>query len=226
MARYYSLVFMLLFVALNNFAQRTYFGFFPESAINYKFKTNWKLTGKIESQHFLFQNTSSQDNEWGYQHYRTDFQGFIARSITTRIKAAIGYQYRWDGQGDHSHRTIQQVGWLTDFRNYRIGHRIRTDQTFFDEGTSWRIRYRISSDLPLSGQQLDPGEKYVIISNEVIAEYLTAEYAIEDRLVAGLGWYFVNKHKLELSLDYRIDPLISGPQRQRIWSKISFYLNF
>lgn len=224
--RCHLLIGWLIICWTSPYAQRSYFGLSPETAVNYKFKTNWKLTGKIESQNFLFQNTQSIKNKWGYEHYRTDFQGFMAKSLTVRVKAAIGYQYRWDSDGDHSHRTIQQVGWLSNFRNYRIGHRVRTDQTFINDKISWRLGYRISSDIPVNGQQLDPGETYLVASNELISEYLDNEFFLENRLVGGIGWYLISKHKLELSIDYRLDPIITIPQRNRIWTKVSCYWNF
>jgi hypothetical protein len=87
------------------------------------------------------------------------------------------------------------------------------------------LRYRLSSDIPLNGQKLDPGENYAILSNEVIGDYFVNAIDFENRLVAGVGWYFENKNKFETSIDYRIDPLITVPSRQRIWLKFSFYWN-
>lgn len=212
-------------VGLVSLSQRTYSGFFPEIGINKKLGESWKLTAKIESQHIVVSDDTESNWEWAYSHDRTDLQFFVARNLTTRSKTAIGYQYRVSGDGESSHRTIQQISWLSLFRNYRFGHRVRTDQTFFSEGTSWRIRYRISSDIPVNGQQLDPGENYIIASNELIAEYLVKDFALENRLVGGIGWYFENKNKFETSIDYRLDPIVHSPQRNRIWLKFSFYLN-
>ncbi len=217
-----SFSFMVSFASLS---QRTYSGFFPEAAISKKLGESWKLTAKIESQHILFSNDAFSNNEFRYEYDRTDFQFFIARNLTLRTKGAIGYQYRVGNNGQNSHRTIQQIGWLSSFRNDRLGHRVRTDQTFFEEGVSWRIRYRASSDIPLNGQQLDPGENYLIASNEIIAEYLASEFGVENRFVGGVGWYFENKNKFETSIDYRLDPIVTSPQRNRIWFKFSFYVN-
>jgi hypothetical protein len=207
------------------YAQRTYVGLFPEFAINFKVNQNWKLTGKVESQHRTFSDDAQYDNTFRYDFDRTDLQFFAARNLTTRTKVAVGYQYRFNGFGQNSHRTIQQIGWLSNLRSYRLGHRVRADQTFLDEGISWRLRYRLSSDIALKGQQLDPGEKYLIVSDELISELLNNEFGIENRLVVGLGWYFLNKHKFETAIDYRIDPIVDSPQRNRVWLKFSFYLN-
>jgi hypothetical protein len=220
-------LFLLLLLSFGTFvhAQRTYGGFFPEMAVNKKMGQHWKLTGKIESQHIVFYDDVSHPLDLSYRHYRTDLQFFTARNIRARTNAAIGYQYRFEGEGENSHRTIQQIGWLTNWRHYRFGHRVRADQTFFDEGVSWRMRYRISSDIPVNGQKLDPGENYLIVSNEIIADYFVDAFDLENRIVAGVGWYFQNKDKLEVSLDYRLDPIVKSPQRNRFWLKFSFYLN-
>lgn len=87
------------------------------------------------------------------------------------------------------------------------------------------MRYRISSDIPINGQKLDPGESYLIVSNEIIAEYFVSAFEFENRLVGGIGWYFENKNKFETSIDYRLDPIIVSPQRNRIWLKFSLYIN-
>lgn len=221
-----SAIVISIMISATFYAQRTYVGFFPEFAFNLKVKQNWKFTGKIESQHRAFLDDSQYDKSFRYDFDRTDLQFFAARNLTTRSKIAVGYQYRLNGFGQNSHRTIQQIGWLSNFRLYRLGHRVRTDQTFLEEGISWRLRYRLSSDIALKGQQLDPGEKYLIVSEELISELYDNEFVLENRFVVGLGWYFLNKHKFETSIDYRMDPIVDSPQRNRIWVKFSFYLNF
>jgi hypothetical protein len=50
------------------YAQRTYGGFFPEIAINKNLGEQWKLTGKIESQHISFYDDASTSLDLSYQH--------------------------------------------------------------------------------------------------------------------------------------------------------------
>jgi len=204
---------------------RAYAGLFPEMGLNLPLNEKLKYAAKIESQHGLFSDDQQKDKEWGYFHNQTDLQSFLEYKITSRIKCAVGYQYRIE-EGDDSHRSIQQLTWLNQFRVFRLGSRLRTDQKFSPSiSPEYRIRYRASTDIPLQGDKLDDGEKYFLLSNEIIYALQGGESSIENRLVAGIGHYFDRTKKLELSIDYRTDPYIPNVDRHRTWCKISFYWN-
>ncbi|MDX1651582.1 MAG: DUF2490 domain-containing protein [Brumimicrobium sp.] len=198
-------------------------GLFPEMGLNIPLSQRWKYTAKIESQHGLYRNTVPEDERINYYHYRTDFQSFLEVKLTARIKAAAGYQYRIE-DGGNNHRSIQQITWLNTFRTFRVGSRLRADQRFSpDISPEFRLRYRASSDIPLEGEKLDDGEKYVLLSLEFIPAIQGGEFTLENRLVAGIGHYFDRSKKLEFTLDYRTDPYFPNVNRHRIWCKFSFY---
>lgn len=207
-------------------AQNTRFssGFFPEASLSYKLNEFYSFTHKIESQHGLFDNQSQLNEELTYSHVQTDLQTFLGRKINPFIKVALGYQYRIEN-GENTHRPIQQVSILQRESQYRIGHRIRTDQTFFNEAEMlWRLRYRIKGQIPLQGLELDPGEKYLIFSNELIYMYQDGEDDLENRFVMSLGFYIDDKNKLEVGFDYRTDDyLVEDRFRHRLWLKIGYY---
>lgn len=199
-------------------------GFFPEVSLSYKLNSNYSMTHKIESQHGLFDNQSELNNELDYKHVLTDLQTFLERRINPYIKVALGYQYRIE-DGENTHRPIQQISILQRASKYRIGHRIRTDQTFFKEAEIlWRLRYSIKGQVPLQGLELDPGEQYLIVSNELIYMNQNGEDDLENRFVASLGFYFNDKNKLEVGLDYRTDDyLVEDRFRHRLWFKFGYY---
>lgn len=204
---------------------RVYAGLFPEMGLNLPLNQKFTYAAKIESQHGLFSDDATSDNEFKHFHNQTDLQSFIEYKITTRIKGAVGYQYRIE-DGKNSHRSIQQIAWLNQFRTFRLGSRLRTDQKFSSAiSPEFRIRYRAASDIPLQGRKLDDGEKYFLISNEVIYALQGGESSIENRIVAGVGHFFNRTKKLELSIDYRTDPYFPNINRHRIWCKVSFYWN-
>lgn len=204
---------------------RVYAGLFPEMGLNVPLSEKFTYQVKIESQHGLFSDDLTSDNEFKYFHDRTDLQSFIEYKVTSRIKGAVGYQYRIEG-GGNSHRSIQQLAWLNQFRSFRLGSRVRTDQKFSSTiSPEYRIRYRAATDIPLQGEKLDDGEKYFLLSGEVIYALQGGKSSIENRLVAGIGHYFNRTKKLELSIDYRTDPYFPNVNRHRIWCKISFYWN-
>lgn len=220
---YHFFIFLLPLVlsAQNN---RFSTGFFPEISLSYKLDKNYSMTHKIESQHGIFDKQSQLNEELEYNHVLTDLQTFVNRKISPFVRFTLGYQYRIE-EGENTHRPIQQISILQRESRYRIGHRIRTDQTFFKEASPlWRGRYQIKGQIPLQGFELDPGEKYLSISNEVIYMYQSGEDDIENRLTASLGYYFNDKNKLELGFDYRTDDyLVQDRFRQRLWFKIGYY---
>lgn len=199
-------------------------GLFPEMGVNLPLNDKFAYLLKIESQNELVDNGNYDFPIARYQHLLTDLQSFLSYKLTYSMKGAIGYQYRLSGQGINSHRSIQQVAWVSNFRTFRIGSRVRADQTFINGSIpEFRLRYRAASDIPLKGEDIDPGEQYLIVSNEVILGVEGNDFAMENRFVAGVGHFFDNRRKFELSMDYRTDPYFPEINRHRVWLKLSFY---
>ncbi len=219
--------FVVLLLPALSFAQQRKVGsgFFPEVQLSHK-AGKLQLTAKIESQHGLVDSGNDRPTTYGYAHDRTDFQGFVGTALNPFAKWAVGYQYRWDGDGENSHRSIQQIAWVQQNVKNRIGHRVRTDQTFSEnEKPLYRIRYRLSIEFPLSGSEVDPGEFYLVLSDEAIYGFQTGTSSLENRLVGSVGHYFNKKHKVEAGIDHRIDRFLDSGSRQRIWLKVGWYAN-
>jgi hypothetical protein len=71
------------------------------------------------------------------------------------------------------------------------------------------LRYRLSFDFPLKGEKLDPGEKYLILSDEMMTAFNKDDADAENRAFLGFGWYFNSKQKFELGLQYRTQDIFS-----------------
>lgn len=219
------LFFILFFVSNLTLGQDRFLsGIFPEFGLNAPINDRWSYLFKLESQNRIIDNAAMDYPSLRYKHLLTDLQSFMSVNITYSLKGAFGYQYRIDSDKTDSHRSIQQIAWVSNFRTFRIGSRVRTDQTFLNDAPpEYRFRYRAASDIPLQGMKIDDGEQYLLLSNEFILGIQSNEYSFENRFVAGIGHFFNNKEKLEFSLDYRTDPYFSGVNRHRLWIKISFY---
>lgn len=223
----YSLILLLGLISLMANGQSRVFsgGLFPEAQLTYSPKDNLKLTAKIESQHEMVRNSNETEADFGYNHDRTDFQGFIGTSINPFVSIAGGYQFRWDEGGENSHRSIQQISFVQRKAGYRLGHRVRTDQTFLSsDSPEFRLRYRFLSEIPLNGQRIDAGEFYLIASDELISSIQSDEFNLENRLVCSLGFNYSGKQKFEGGIDYRTDSFLDGGLRQRVWLKIGWFV--
>ena len=219
-------IFLIYLASENAFAQSRHLftsGLFPEAQLSYNIANDFYITHKIESQHGMF-DAQRLNKELDYSHTLTDLQSFIGKRLNPFVKVDMGYQYRIEN-GENTHRTIQQVAILQRSNFFRMGHRIRTDQTFFnEESILLRLRYRYTVQVPLQGTDLDPGEKYLTVSNEVIYMYQDSEDDIENRLVASLGFYVDDNTKYEVGLDYRTDDyLVPERFRSRLWLKFGVY---
>ncbi|SFN77783.1 Protein of unknown function [Algoriphagus ornithinivorans] len=225
----YILVSFLFFSFLGKlFAQEQvfFFGFFPEAAVTKSLSNGKKINFKVENQETFFRNTAREGEKWDVRHYRTDFMGFYSWQASPVINLAIGAFHRIQ-DGANANRIIQQMAFLQRLRSLRIAHRIRTDQTATrGESLEWRLRYRVALDIPLDGKTLDPGENYLVLSNEPIFSLQDGEFELENRLVFTLGKLINEEQKLEYSIDYRTDGFFQEGFRTRLWAKIGYFYNF
>lgn len=141
--------------------------------------------------------------------------GYYYRNATPLLP---GHQYE--------HRLLQQIGFISFIGDRRISHRVRLEQRIRSSSYQNRARYRVSYDFPLEGEQLDKGEQYLILKNEVMTAFNTKEADAENRAAIGLGWYLSRKQKFEIGIEYRTQDIFadSGLGHLFLFST-AFYLN-
>ncbi|QSE96746.1 DUF2490 domain-containing protein [Fulvivirga lutea] len=202
-----------------------YGGYFPEMAFSKNINSNYSATFKVETQIGQFYDDESINTDYSYFHDRTDLQGFISRQLGSLVKIAVGYQYRFEDTDPNNHRSIQQIAFIQRLFGLRLGHRFRLDQTFFEnEKNQYRVRYRIASEIPLQGTNLDVSEYYFITSEEIIYGVQGKDDDLENRFTMAIGKLVSKQIKVELGLDYRTDRIITAGERQRIWLKFGAFL--
>jgi hypothetical protein len=81
-------------------------------------------------------------------------------------------------------------------------------------------------EIPLEGAEVDPGEMYLVISEEPIFSSQAGEFEIENRIALALGKLINQKEKFEWAVDYRTDGFVQEGFRTRLWAKISYFYNF
>ena len=219
--------FLLFLFCFEGFAQdkNTFFtGFFPEVSFTKSLKNSNKFNFKVENQHVIFDNRITERSQ--FDHYRTDFMLFYDWKLNATQSMALGVFHRFQDGAD-GNRLVQQFAFLNRLRGLRIAHRMRTDQTFTrGESVEVRFRYRLASEFPLNGSTLDPGEGYLLISNEPIFSLQGGEFNLENRLVLSYGKLYAKNQKLEYAIDYRTDGFFNNNFRTRLWPKISYFYNF
>lgn len=203
-------------------AQATFqYGMMPALNFNKKINQRLKINFKTEGRQRLYQDGSSIAN-----YELTDFSLLLARRTSLDHTLAGGYLIRFRG-GARIHRFIQQWAFADNYTNLGLVHRFVFDQTFVpSEAAEFRLRYRASIELPLSGQSLNDRELYLKVNNEYLAALQGMDYDLEIRLVTALGFRITNDNKVELGLDNRFDSFLLDEGRLRSWTSISWYRSF
>ncbi|WP_373513620.1 DUF2490 domain-containing protein [Persicitalea sp.] len=199
-------------------------GLLPGLNINQKIAEYWRLNYKQESRLLGAEGRFSEPSPWAMQHSLTDLSVIASRKVGLNNSLAGGYLLRLE-KGGPTHRLIQQYTLVSSYDGFRLAHRFSTDQTFSQiEAAEFRLRYRISLDLPLSGQTVDDREFYLKINHEYLNALSEGKYGLEIRLVPSLGYAFNDNNKIEFGIDYRFADFLSGPSESSFWLPLTWYI--
>ena len=224
MKSYFILLLLTIPVLLSG-QSRASIGILPEVNVSYRWAEKWRITGQLESMQRGWVKEADTDLNRDYQYIRTDATAVLTLRLSPFWSTGVGYMMRFS-EGRIIHRGLQQISSAHQYSGIRLGHRIRTDQTYAsDESPEYRWRYRFSLEFPLNGQSLNNDEWYGIVSNEHLASLQSSEFDWEQRVVLMLGRYFNSKHKVEAGFDYRLDRFIREAPRHRLWFAISYFVN-
>ncbi len=214
---------VVLFYPAFGIAQNVGFIWEPE------FSYSWKQSDRLafNSKTSAFNNIKSSNNGFAMEHIETAFS--VAYNLSVETKVGVGYLFRISDPLDNpeasEYRLLQQLAVVSFIGDRRLSHRLRTEQRIQPQDYINRWRYRISYDFPLEGERLDPGEKYLIISNEILGSFNKSEFEGENRVNAGLGFY-KQKRKLEFNIEYRTQDLFTNNSIGHTFVfSTTFYLN-
>lgn len=214
------------FLSTQLWAQSNYeLGLLPALNINQKLKKSWGLNYKVESRISGVEGRFSEPAKAETQYLLTDLSVLTSRKVGLNNTLAAGYLLRLENT-TVSHRTIQQYTLVSTYNAFRLAQRFSTDQTFSkEEAAEFRLRYRLSFDIPLNGLVVDDREFYLKINNEYLNSLQGGTYGLEIRMVPSLGYAFNDKNKLELGVDYRFSDFLKGPATHTFWLPLSWFIS-
>jgi len=223
--RYFTTILLLVFFMGKNAAQDTYhLGTLPSLNLKKGINSDWSLNLKAETRLRFLQGEFGGDAPTDLHFQLADFALTASRKTGLNNALAGGYQIRLREEQTF-HRLIQQFTLVRRYETFRMAHRFSSDQTFNSENPrELRLRYRITAEIPLDGQSVDPGEFYLKLNNEYLNSWQDGEYDLEIRLVPLAGFEFTDNNKLEFGLDYRLSSFIDGVLRNSFWINIGWYL--
>lgn len=216
--------FIVLFFSQICYAQSSYqAGLLPSFNLTKKLPADFKINFKVESRQELKSGIFATKSPIDYEYLLTDFAFVASKKIDINKSLAVGYLLRIKDK-KVINRSIQQLIITKKYHAFRLSHRVSADQTFEQEkDTEFRLRYRLSSQIPLNGQAVDPNEFYLKLNNEYLNSWQGPAYDLELRVVPFIGYAFQNNKKLELGLDYRLDSFLEGGSRHRFWFGFNWY---
>jgi hypothetical protein len=198
-------------------------GLLPAFNINNKFKKGWSLNTKIESRQLFQRGVFNTSIDRRNQYVLTDLSFITAKKVGLNSRIAGGYLMRFE-DGDIHHRFIQQFIVVQRKIGYRLAHRFFTDQTFSKvEDPQFRLRYRLTTEIPLNGESVDSKEFYLKFNNEYINSLQSSAYDLEVRLIPLLGYDISEDFKIETGLDYRVNSFLRNNTRHSFWMSINLF---
>ena len=212
------------FIVSTGYAQSNYqAGWLPAFNMNKSLKKDFKLNFKIESRQEFKSGFFEESSSFNYDYVLTDFSVLGVKKVAIDKSAVFGYLLRLR-DGEVSSRLIQQFIVVQSLDGHKLAHRFAADQTFSAaENPTYRLRYRISFEIPLNGQSLDENEFYLKLNNEYLNSWQSSEYDLELRLIPFLGYKFSDTEKLEIGIDYRLNSFLEGSSSHRFWLGFNWY---
>ena len=195
-------------------------GWLPVINVNKKLKQDFKVNFKLETRQAFF-----GENDFYWKHQLVDLANVFSKKVGLSSSVAGGYLLRFrDNQ--LTFRLIQQYAIIQNFSSFRFSHRFVTDQTFQkNKEPKFRLRYRLSSLVPLNGQSIDHKEFYFKINNEYLGGFQKNNNDLEVRLSIYLGYKFTDNNKLEFGLDNRFDSFIKEELEAKTWVHVIWYIS-
>lgn len=206
-------------------AQRTtQWGTLPVANLNVKLADSWELNAKWETRQLYYTAVDGENLGQKFDFLLSDQAIVLAHKVGLNSKVAGGYLLRFRGT-EVVHRSLQQFSIVQRLREFRLAHRLATDQTYFrNDPLEFRLRYRLSTEFAFNGQAVDPKEWYFKLNNEYLASWQGTNFDLEVRIIPTLGYRFTQKQRLECGLDFRQDSFLDGgPGRHRWWGVVAWY---
>ena len=204
--------------------QHLQIGLLPQLNLSYKLAKGWKLSHKLEARQVFIEGDFETACLGKFEYERTDFSTALAYKVRKVGSLSAGYMIRVQDK-EWIHRISQQYTISLPSKHYlQFKHRFLLDETF-SSGTrpSFRLRYRISTDLALRGKEIDAKELYLKLSNEYLGITDFEKMDIEIRAGLQLGYVFTEKHKMEWGLDYRLRRVVEIDHTHQFWFYLAYF---
>jgi hypothetical protein len=185
----------------------------PGIIYNHSFSDRWSGSAGLDLEAIWLRGRGNGDEpDIAFRPDNLNLQLGLAYQLTADLNLSGGYQLSgrrlYRKNNDLEHRFLQQLSLSERWNKFRIQGRLRAEQRFFrsrDYRAVHRLRSRLSTNFPLQGEQLDPGEPYINLNAEWLFNLSNDQplFFRETRTYGGIGWRLSNGQRLENGLELR-----------------------
>ena len=217
---------VLLFPFFTVWSQGVYSaGVLPQINLNLPLTKDWRLNAKVESRQLFDEGQFDKNFKTAIRYDLTDIAFIASRKAGANSSLGMGYMIRFRDNAV-THRFIQQYSIVKKYDQFRLGHRISTDQTIRNNNSvQLRLRYRLGLERALNGKDVDPKEFYFKLNNEYIFSSEGTNRDFELRLIPAFGYAFNEYNKFEYGIDYRVSEFMAGASRNQFWLYLGWFIS-
>jgi hypothetical protein len=184
---------------------------FSQSTAEWVWRPEYTHIGRV-SDDLTYSAKLSFFNSFDYTNNRSKIlnvqpQFSLTYRLHPRLRVGGGLLYRLSSatvdKSYYEFRTSQDFGSIRYFDMRRFVHRLRAEQRFRSTSYANRVRYRIRYNLSLEGKLLQPGDHYLIFSNELLSGFKKQDVNAENRFATGMGWFHNRYRRFEVTFEYR-----------------------
>lgn len=203
--------------------------FSMQGSINSYLNFNFNVDSQINAIEKIF-----GEKEYPGQVNNLNVGGGLGFRYSPHLHLAASFLFRitepFNNQDEYELRPWQQFTLTHQIEKYRIRNRFRIEERWFTHENSFdiRLRYQVSTDFPLAGEQIDKGEAYLNLSYELLSMPTQDDFLsyINQRPYAGVGMRLNDKNRLEIGPELRTQKIESGNRRNVWFLRLSWtYLN-
>lgn len=217
---------ILLLLAKPVFAQSLEVGTLPKINIRQNLNGKWQLNYAWESRQLWLDKKDGLEAKYPAHYVLNDITVNAVRKIRLNYRLNAGFVLRFE-ENSFIHRYRQAISKVVRGRNYRIGHRLVTDQTFEAElDPEFRLRYRFTWERALNGLKVDKGEWYFKVNHEYLNSLQSSIYDLEFRIIPLLGKEINRLTKVEFGIDYRAQDFLRQSTTHVFWLNMNWYYSF
>ena len=192
--------------------KQTRFVWESTAALNYKVAENWTFNTSLAKRSIWSTVGPNRDQRLTGDLSFVEVNHFATYRVNTAIGVSAGYKYRWrapfEALREYEHRLTQQFAYKHITKVVRLVSRLRAEQRIGSDSFAHRYRYRLSADMPLSGETLNAQEFYLVASNEILYEAVNVEVNTwENRMSGSIGFLLSPDLKVEMNLTYRLEDI-------------------